>query len=56
MSFLEALDDMEGRTIDNVDFFRLAKPNHITDEDLYSKIFDEYPNWVKEVREKGRIK
>ena len=56
MSFLETLDDMEGRTIDNVDFFRLSKPNHITDEDLYSKIFDEYPNWVKEVREKGIIK
>lgn len=56
MSFLEALDDMEGRTIDNVDFFRLSKPNHISDENLYAKIFDEYPSWVKEVRKKGIIK
>lgn len=56
MSFLENLDDMEGRTIDSVDFFRLAKPNHISDKDLYSKIFDEYPNWVKEVRKRGIIK
>ena len=56
MSFLERLDDMKGRSVDNADFFRLAKPNHITDEDLYAKIFDEYPNWVKEVREKRIIK
>jgi hypothetical protein len=56
MSFLEALDDMEGRSIDNADFFRLPKPNHITDEDLYDKIFDEYPEWVKTVRQKGIIK
>lgn len=56
MDFLKKLDDMGGRSIDNVDFFRLPKPNHISDEDLYAKIFDEYPEWVKVVRKKGIIK
>lgn len=56
MSFLENLDDMKGRSIDNADFFRLEKPNNISDEDLYAKIFSEYPEWVKEVKEKGIIK
>lgn len=56
MKFLEKLDDMKGRSIDNADFFRLPKPNHISDEDLYAKIFNEYPEWVKTVRQKGIIK
>lgn len=56
MTFLENLDDMEGRAIDNVDFFRLTKPNNVTDKSLYSKCFDEYPEWVKTVRKKGIIK
>lgn len=56
MNFLENLDDMSGREIDNVDFFRLSKPNNVTDESLYSKCFDEYKEWVKTVRNKGIIK
>ena len=56
MSFLENLDDMEGREIDNVDFFRLSKPNNVTDKSLYEKCFDEYPEWVRTVRNKGIIK
>lgn len=56
MSFLENLDDMRGRSIDNVDFFRLTMPNNVTDKSLYSKCFDEYPEWVKIVRERGIIK
>lgn len=56
MDFLENLDDMSGRSIDNADFFRLPKPNNISDKDLYAKIFSEYPEWVKEVKERGIIK
>lgn len=56
MNFLENLDDMKGREVDSVDFFRLEKPNNVTDESLYSKCFDEYPEWVKTVRSKGIIK
>lgn len=56
MDFLESLDDMQDRTIDNADFFRLTKPNNISDEDLYSKIFNEYPIWIKEAKKKGIIK
>ena len=56
MSFLENLDDMEGREIDNVDFFRLSKPNNVTDKSLYEKCFDEYPEWVRTVRNKGIIR
>lgn len=56
MSFLEKLDDMTGREIDSVDFFRLNNPNEVSDEFLYDKLFDEYPNWIRIVKNKGILK
>lgn len=56
MNYLEKLDDLPNRQIDNVDFFKVTKPNNVTDESLYAKLFDEYPSWIRTVRSKRLIK
>lgn len=55
MYFLEHLDNLKEREIDNANFFRLSEPNKISDADLYAKIFNEYPQWVKIAKEKEII-
>ncbi|MGG3451146.1 VWA domain-containing protein [Domibacillus aminovorans] len=53
--FLEALDDMSGRFIDNADFFSIEDPSSIPDDELYNLLMQEYPAWVKEARSKGLL-
>ena len=55
-SFLESLDEMEGRYIDNANFFAVNNINKISDDELYSKLLNEYPSWIKEAREKNILK
>lgn len=45
-SYLQKLDDMDGRYVDNADFFPIYDINNITDNELYTKLFDEYPRWL----------
>lgn len=52
-SFLEMLDEMEGRFIDNANFFQLNDINNISDEDLYERLLNELPSWLKEAKEKN---
>jgi stress response protein SCP2/uncharacterized protein YegL len=56
MSYLERLDDLTGRYIDNADFFRLADFSKMTDEQLYDKLMNEYPKWLEQAKTKGLIK
>jgi uncharacterized protein YegL len=51
--FLRKLDDMSGRFLDNADFFEVQDLRKISDEDLYDKLLTEFPNWLKQAREKG---
>jgi hypothetical protein len=53
--FLEALDDMSGRFIDNADFFSIEDPSSIPDDELYNLLMQEYPAWIKEARSKGLL-
>lgn len=46
-SFLEKLDEMEGRYIDNANFFSVSNINDMSDDDLYDKLFAEFPSWLK---------
>lgn len=46
-TFLERLDNMHGRFIDNANFFEVKNPNHISDEELYQKMMGEYPDWLR---------
>lgn len=54
--FLKALDNLEGRYIDNANFFVVNDINNISDDELYNKLLNEYPSWLKEAREKKIIK
>lgn len=53
---LESLDDMEGRVIDNCNFFELDDLNDITEEALYEKMLEEFPSWLIEARQIGIIR
>jgi len=44
--FLEELDDLDGRLIDNANFFSVRDPNVVTEDQLYSKMMAEYPGWL----------
>jgi hypothetical protein len=51
--FLQKLDDLTGRFIDNADFFHLNDLSKITDENLYDRLLTEFPDWLKQAKEKG---
>ncbi len=53
--FLEELDDMPGRFIDNADFFSVADPGHLSDEQLYDLMMNEYPGWLKLAQAQGLL-
>lgn len=53
--FLAYLDDMQGRTVDNANFFAVASPDDPADSDLYDLMMEEYPSWLKDARAKGII-
>lgn len=47
---------MEGRIVDNVNFFLIDNINLLFDEVLYEKLLNEFFIWLKEVFLKGIIK
>ena len=53
--FLEELDDMGGRYIDNADFFSVADPMALPDDQLYDLLMNEYPGWVQGARQLGLL-
>lgn len=56
MPFLQKLDDLTERFVDNADYQPVGDVDRISDNELFSKLLVEYPEWVKEVRSKGLIK
>ena len=46
--YLKKLDDMSGRYVDNADFFAVSDINNMSDNELYTKLFDEYPGWLSD--------
>jgi stress response protein SCP2 len=54
-SFLESLDEMTGRYIDNADFFSITDPEAVSDDELYTLLTTEYPKWVGQLGAKGLI-
>lgn len=48
--FLEKLDDIPNRQIDNADFFPLNDLDDISDEELYKKMLTEFPGWLEEAK------
>lgn len=50
---LEKLDTMEGRFIDNANFFHIEDVEKITDNELYDQLLNEFPQWLKEAKAKN---
>lgn len=50
---LEKLDMMEGRVIDNANFFALDDIDRISDEQLYERLLNEFPKWLEEAKLKN---
>lgn len=53
--FLQSLDDMDGRYVDNADFFAVKNINNMEDRELYTKLFDEYPGWLSDPKVQDMI-
>ncbi|WP_042461618.1 VWA domain-containing protein [Neobacillus dielmonensis] len=54
-TFLEQLDNLTGRYIDNADFFSVEDPQAVSEQELYDLLMQEYPEWVKTASVKGLI-
>lgn len=55
LSYLEKLDDLSGRYVDNADFFQVESLTQYTDEQLYEKLVNEYPQWLKAAKNKNML-
>lgn len=53
--YLASLDEMDGRFVDNANFFAMKEPTTLEDDNLYELMLNEYPQWLKEARDKGII-
>ena len=51
--YLRKLDEMEGRYVDNANFFAIEDINSESDDDIYNKLLAEFPGWLElpEVKE-----
>lgn len=54
--FLEKLDDLEGRYVDNANFFSINDLMELSDKELYGKLLAEYPSWLEYPEVKKMIK
>jgi hypothetical protein len=56
VSFLEKLDDLSGRAVDNASFFHAAIPHAVTDSQLYDGITREFAGWLTAARAAGILR
>lgn len=54
--YLKNLDTMDGRYIDNANFFDVDDIDNITDTQLYNLLLQELPVWIREATNKNIIK
>lgn len=53
--FLRQLDDMDGRVLDNADFFEVPDPVSMSESALFDKMMTEYPAWIPQAKAAGMI-
>ncbi|MYR93069.1 MULTISPECIES: VWA domain-containing protein [unclassified Streptomyces] len=56
IDFLEGLDDLPGRAVDNASFFHARDPRAVPDADLYDGITAQYGQWLTAARAAGIIR
>jgi hypothetical protein len=44
--YLERLDTLKGRVVDNANFFSVRDLTRMSDTELYQKLLAEYPQWL----------
>lgn len=54
--FLERLDNLSGRAVDNASFFHARNPHRVSDEQLYDGITHEYGAWLSAARTAGIVR
>ena len=47
MSYLEKLDDLDGRACDNTGFERFNDIEHVNSAELYNKVLSQFADWLK---------
>nr|WP_229750392.1 VWA domain-containing protein [Paenibacillus nasutitermitis] len=53
---LKKLDTMEGRVVDNANFFHLDDISAVSDEMLYDQLLNEFPSWLTAAKAKRIIR
>lgn len=53
--FLDKLDNLDGRLIDNADAFSLSDPSAPSDEEMFDLMMREYETWIGDARRAGLI-
>lgn len=53
--FLQKLDDLKGRAVDNADYKNVGNVTALTDEELFEMVLDEYPAWAEGQRRLKQI-
>ncbi|WP_426225094.1 VWA domain-containing protein [Pseudarthrobacter sp. DSP2-3-2b1] len=56
MEFLEQLDTLKDRFVDNANYEPIGDVDAIGDSVLFAKMLTEFPDWIKQVRSHGLIK
>lgn len=50
---LEKLERLNGRYVDNANFFALDDFCRVSNEELYSRLLNEFPTWLKQIKNNG---
>lgn len=53
---LEKLDTLTGRLVDNTNFFALDDFNSVDNSELYSRLLNTFPRWLKDAKNKNVIR
>jgi stress response protein SCP2 len=53
--FLQKLDDLKGRLLDNAGFFAVEKPTKFSDDALFTAMVGEYAKWVVQAKQQGLL-
>lgn len=54
--FLERLDDLPCRHVDNADFFAVKDPALLSDDEVFDLLMNEYPDWLTQARRNGLLR
>lgn len=55
-SILEKLDNMDGRVVDNANFFAIDDFDRVPNDELYERLLGEFPSWLKAAKAKKIIR